>query len=257
MKEAINGGSMEIDYNTYTMSRKEKNLYYIGAVCGLIFIGYVFYRNLIFSVLIAGLSIPLKKLYIKYRIEKRREELRNSFKDLLYSLSASVSTGRQMSEAVLEACDSLSMIYSEEHPLIQELLYMKKNITESRSSEEGLLKNFAYRSGIEEIISFADVYSICRETGAKTEAIINKTSEVLTDKLTLMREIKTMASQKLLEAKIISSMPVLIIIFLNVSSPGYLDAMYSTFAGRLAMTAVIGIIVLSYRVMAEILKVRI
>ncbi len=157
----------------------------------------------------------------------------------------------------MEGSKNLSYIYEEKEPIMIELKYMTRSMEESRVTDEMILKDFAYRSGLEEIIHFADVYSTCRTTGANVNEMIAKAAEVIMDKMTIDREIKAITAQKKVEAKIISSMPVFILVFLNLASPGYLDSLYHTLAGRLIMTAALGTIFISYYIMNKILEVRI
>lgn len=66
--------------------------------------------------------------------------------------------------------------------------------------------------------------------------VLASTCEILNDKMSIEKEIKTLVAQKKLEGKIITVMPLCVIIFLNIISPDYLQVLYSTFAGRIVMT---------------------
>ena len=165
---------------------------------------------------------------------------------MLYSLSASVATGRNMAKALAEAFENLKLMYKDETPLMGELRYMVKSISENRDNEEKLLIDFAGRSCLEDIRNFVDVYLACRETGGDMEKVIESTSEVIMDKMSIEREIKTLTAQKQFEGKIISIMPVLVILLLNVFSPDYLEVMYLTIQGRLIMTLALAGILFAY-----------
>ena len=120
---------------------------------------------------------------------------------MLYSLSASVAAGRQMEEAIVEAEENLSVMYGEKEPIMKELKYMKINITENKESDKLLLKDFACRSKIEDIEDFVQVYITCRNMGGDLEKIIGHTTEILTDKMSIEREIRAITSQKKTEGK--------------------------------------------------------
>ncbi|QAT42718.1 type II secretion system F family protein [Aminipila luticellarii] len=245
------------NYDDYRLQGKDARNYFMAAGMSLFFVGYIFYFNILVAACTALLAIPLRKTYIQFQIKKRKERLRQQFRDLLYSLASSIAAGRQMAEALMEGSKNLSYIYEEKEPIMIELKYMTRSMEESRVTDEMILKDFAYRSGLEEIIHFADVYSTCRTTGANVNEMIAKAAEVIMDKMTIDREIKAITAQKKAEAKIISSMPVFILVFLNLASPGYLDSLYHTLAGRLIMTAALGTIFISYYIMNKILEVRI
>lgn len=209
----------------------------------LFIVGQIFYGSIGFSA-ICGLSVFLfLDQYKSYLNTKKIRVMRNQFGDLLYSLSASVATGRQLSSALKEAHTNLSYVYKSNTPLMIELKYLTRSIAENRNSEEMLLSEFAKRSGVEDIRNFVNVYLSCRETGGDMNQVIANASEILMQKMSIEREIRVMTSQKKFEGKIISAMPVLIIMFLNLASPGYLENLYCTISGRLVMTvALIGIL---------------
>lgn len=244
----------EIDYEKYEFSQKEKRMYYLMS-CSMIFlIGYIFYHSILFSFALCFLAKIGEKVYKGYKIRQRREKLKEAFRDFLYSLSSSMSAGRQMSEAIVEAYHTLSSVYDEDAPIMKELYLMKVSIEEKRVSEEILLKDFAKRCGVDDIISFAEIYATCRETGANVSEIINKTIDILMDKFTIHREIKTITAQKMLEAKIISAMPLLIVVFLNLVSPGYLQPMYDSVLGKITMTFAIAMIASSYYLINKLME---
>ncbi|MCB6993155.1 type II secretion system F family protein [bacterium 210820-DFI.6.37] len=228
---------MRIDYSQYELSAKEK--------CGFLAVGYVsvftvlylFYHSMIFS--IAGGLLPFFFLgkYSSWKAEKRRALLTIQFKDLLYSLSASIAAGFQLSGALKEGMESLRLLYDDDSPLIIELRYMVRNISENRESDIRLLLDFAKRSCCEDIDNFVQVYIICTATGGDIEKVLKSTIEILVDKINIEREIRTLTAQKKFEGTIISVMPVFIILFLNFFSPDYLKPLYVTIAGRFIMTA--------------------
>lgn len=246
-----------INYENYKVEGLQARKYYIVACISLFLIVYLFYMNLVISFCMIFIAIPLKKKYIQFKIKQQKDSLRQQFRDLLYSLASSITAGRQMSEALIEANKNLNFIYDEKEPIMIELEYITKSIKESRSTDEMLLKDFAYRSGIEEIISFADIYSTCRSTGANVGEMISKAADILIDKMAIDREIKAITAQKKIEAKIISSMPIVILIFLNIVSPGYLHSLYHTFLGHMIMTVALIIMVVSYYVMGKIVEVKV
>lgn len=205
--------------------------------------GQIFYGNIGFSS-ICGLTVfLLVDQYKTYLNKKRIGILRNQFGDLLFSLSASVATGRQLASALQDAYVNLGYVYKSNTPMMEELKYMTKSIAENHDSEETLLIGFAQRSGVEDIRNFVDVYLSCRVTGGDINQVISNASEILMQKMSIERDIKVMTSQKQFEGKIISAMPVLVILFLNIASPGYLENLYCTLEGRFIMTvALVGII---------------
>lgn len=218
-------------------------------------VGQIFYGSIGFSAICGLLVFLLIEQYKKHLNTKRTRVLRNQFSDLLYSLSASVATGRQLASALQEAYVNLGYVYKPTTPMMIELKYMTKCIAENRDSEESILTEFAQRSGVDDILNFVNVYLSCRETGGDLNQVIANASEILMQKMFIEREIRVMTSQKQFEGKIISAMPVLIIMFLNIASPGYLENLYSTLSGRLVMTIALAGILTAYKLTEKITNI--
>jgi tight adherence protein B len=232
------------NYRKYDMSAAETRRYYIVACFGMAALGMLFYHNAIAAAILAFAAVPCKKYYRSYLAARRRLELSVQFKDLLASLSSSFMTGRQMTEALAEAERNLAIMYDEGAPIMNELGLITRRLTAGRESEREVLFDFAARSANEDIEGFVDVYFTCLTTGGDTIKAVRRASELIMDKLTVRNEIATLTSQKRFEAKILSALPPLILVFLQLSSPDYIAPLYGTAAGMLVMSlclAVMGV----------------
>jgi len=233
-------------YLYYKLNFHEKIRFLIICGLGLVTIAYLFYHSIILSLLFSCLAYPGLGSYRSYLAEKRRKQLKEQFRDLLYSISASVSTGRQMPQALYEAEQSMRLIYKEDSLIVLELSNMVKRLNEYRESEEEILKDFASRTCIEDISDFVDIYLTCRETGGDFIKVLTKASEIIMDKITIEKEIRTITAQKQFEAKILTAIPLIILLFLQLVSPDYLSAMYEGIKGRILMTLALSCLGLSY-----------
>lgn len=224
------------DYRVYFLSRKQRLIFYPVAAAVLSGSAYLFYNHLIISLLFCCLVYPASTYYSKYLAEKRRCELTYQFRDLLYALSSSISTGRPMKESLKEAGHSMELIYGKDACICGELEYMITRMEESKETEELVLQGFAHRSAIPDIISFSDVYAISKRTGGNMEKAIRKAVAILIDRIELEREIRTLTAQKRMEFIILTAMPPAMLLLLRVTSEQYLAIMYQTVAGRILMT---------------------
>ena len=224
------------DYTKYEMNQREKLIF---TASGYVIIGaavFLFYHSLILSIIAGGCILWLAPLYEDFMVLRRYEKLDIQFKDLLYSLSASVAAGRQMGEALIEADSNLKLIYRDEDLIMVELSHMCTCIIENNESDAALLIDFADRAHSEDISNFVQVYITCRDLGGDLEQIIQRTAGILNDKMTIRREIKSITAQRKLEGRMIAMMPVIMLALLNIASPSYIAPMYETFIGRLIMT---------------------
>lgn len=243
------------DYSIYTMSQREKVLFFCGGFACISIVVYLFYHSFI-AALIAGTAVfKLTPLYCSFMVQRRMNTLDIQFRDLLTSLSASVAAGRHMADAICEASENLALMYGSDEPIMVELKHMKRSICENNESDKVLLADFAERTGNEDINNFVQVYSTCRSLGGDTEKIIARTSEILTDKMNIEREIRAITAQKKLEGRIISLMPLIMLLMLNIVSPAYISPLYSTLMGRLLMTGCLVASVYGIRLMERIVTV--
>lgn len=234
------------DYRMYIVTKKEKQVIGIVLACLLTGIGMLFFRS---PFLVVLTPLMLKKswnVYGDYCRRKRQKTLLQEFRDFLFSLSASFATGRHMTEALQEAETALNQIYANKSLMSREIRHMLKAIKETGQSDQKVFLNFAGRTGLEDVLLLADVYSVCRETGGNMAGAVNKAAALLTEKINIEMEIQTMLSQKKLEGTIIAVMPAAMILFLLLMSPDYLEPMYTTMVGRLMMILALGLNAFAY-----------
>lgn len=225
------------DYDIYTPEPGERNRVLILAAAFSCLCGYLYFHSWIVSAAAGLLSVMVLPVYKKIKINERKNDLRLQFRDVLYSVSASVNTGRSLEEALHEAYDPVVLIYGEKCHMAGELFRINLIIEETNCSAEPLLKDLAKRCHIDEISEFVDVCTTCRRTGGDIGALIGKASSIITQNLELAREKHVLLSQKQLESRLLALMPPLIIFFINMSSSDYLTLMYTTLEGRLIMSA--------------------
>jgi len=231
------------DYMGYVPAARERLKYYIVCSGGLAFTGWLFFDNAVCAICFALLAIPLEKRWRISRAAERRRELAAQFKDMLFSLSSSFQSGRHMAEAIGEARSNMLEIYPPAAPINVELELMTRRMGAGGESEREVLLDFARRSGNEDARNFADVYYTCLTTGGDLCAIVNRTAGVILEKMSIRRELETLMAQKKYEAKLLTAVPFMILLYLRFSSPEYLAPLYTTATGLCVMAAALGALV--------------
>jgi len=235
-----------VDYRGYLPDKKERMKYYLVCVGGLAFTGWLFFDNPVLAFSLALLAVPLEKEWRKSRSATRRKELAAQFKDLLFSLSASFQSGRHMSEAIREARVNMLEIYPADAPINSELELMVRRMGAGGESEREVLFDFAGRSGSEDARNFADVYFTCLTTGGDLCGVVNRTAGILIEKISIRRDIDTLMAQKKYEAKLLTGVPFVILLYLRLSSPEYLVPLYTTAMGLGVMAAALGALAVAF-----------
>lgn len=217
---------------------------------------YVFYRSaaafLIFIPL--GLIFPIIKK--KEQKEKRLEQLNLEFKEGILLLSSFLSAGYSVENAFSASLRELVLLYGEEEMITVEFGRIESQIRMNRSVEQAL-SEFADRSGLDDVKNFADIFAAAKRSGGELVAIISHTADVIRDKVQVRQEILTMTASKQFEQKIMNMIPFFIVLFIDITSPGFFNIMYSTGIGRILMTLCMVIYITAYAIARRILKIEI
>jgi tight adherence protein B len=224
------------DYKNYVLQTKEKKQYYLCASVCLGLLGFLFYRSVLIAFLCALLSKPLEKNYLKYKVKKRQEILLEGFRDMLYSVSGSIAAGRQMPSAIADARKQAMNSYGENAYITKELALMVRVYEEAHGTVEELLSDFGERSGLAEIKQFGLVYRICKHSGGDLEDVTLKCANLLLDRISFQGEVNMLTAQKKLDILFLVSLPIIVLLFLNLLSSSYINVLYVCVIGRIIMT---------------------
>lgn len=228
------------DYNKYQYTKKEWFLYFTqGAMLGA-GLGFLFYSNLLGILLLMPYGFIHVHNKKKQLLEKRKWQLNLEFRDGLASLSAALNAGYSIENAFSQAVMDLKLMYSAESLIVFEFEGIVNQIYMNQTVEE-ILKDFANRSGVEDIANFAEVFITAKRTGGDIIKIIRTTGNTISDKIEVKREIITLITGIKFEANIMSMIPFFIIIYLRLFSSGFLDPLYHNLFGFVFMTIILGI----------------
>lgn len=247
---------MNKDYNIYNFSINEYIRYIIEGILLVAILGILFYKN----ILVIFFLSPLIILYLKKRKEeliiKRKWQLNIQFRDGINSLSAALGAGYSAEHAFIEAIKDLKRMYPKGAMIIQEFYYLVNRIQMNIPVEKAI-SDFGNRSKVEDIINFSEVFSTAKRTGGDLIQIIRTTSNLISEKIEVKREIISMISAKRFEASIMKIVPLGILIYLSVSSPGFLDPLYNNLFGIILMTILLAIYLSTFRVIDKITAIEV
>lgn len=245
------------NYDVYVMSVRGK-VFCIAVAAAVIYVAaFIFYRSHVFSLLLTPLSLLYPRIRTGELLLKRKKTLNLQFKDLLYSLSSSLAAGRSMENSFREALRDLSVLYpGPDEYIILETEYMARRL-EMNETVEVVLADFACRARLEDICNFSDVFQICKRTGGNIVEVIRNTSGIISDKIEIRQEIDMLLAERKFEQKVLNIVPVLMILLLSASAADYMEPVFSTVAGRLVMTAAIGLLAAAYFISGKIIDIKI
>ena len=236
---------MKRNYDTYRFTPKEWFLYLSEslAICGGI--NYLFYKN--WWVFLGMLPVPF--LFLRYKRKdckkQRRKRLNYQFKDALSSLSVALQAGYSVENAVYACTRDLEKLYKPGEDILEEFHYMEAQLQVSVPVEE-LFLDLGNRCKVEDIANFASVFATAKRTGGDMVAILQKTARILGDKSDVKKEIEATVAGKKSEQWIMSMMPFGIILYMQITSPGFLQVLYGNAFGVVTMTVCLAIYFLAY-----------
>lgn len=222
----------------------------------LLVISYFFYRSV--------WAIPVFSPYLIYYFKKKKREekekedevLRCQFKEAVMAVSASLNAGYSVENAFRESRKDLSLLYEKDAPIMLEFQQIIRGLDANERLEK-LLYDFAGRCGLEEVESFAEIFATAKETGGDFSVIIRATAERIASCMEVKREIKTLVAAKEFEQKIMSLVPFLIMLYVELTSPGFFDPLYGNIAGIVIMTGCLGVYLLSDCISRHIINISI
>ncbi|HKL80106.1 MAG TPA: type II secretion system F family protein [Mobilitalea sp.] len=244
------------DYNEYHFTLKEYMRYILQGEVIAVLIGWLFFRSIIGIIFLSPLVYWYCKDRRKNLVKKRKWQLNLEFRDGIGSLSAALGAGYSAEHAIEEALKDMALLYHKESIISREFTYLINQIKMNITVEKAL-SDFGERTGIEDIISFAEVFTTAKRTGGDLIHVIRNTSNTISDKIEVKREIITLITAKKYEANIMKIIPLGIICYMSLSSPGFLDPLYNNILGAAIMSVLLGIYLGTYLLIDKIVAIEI
>lgn len=222
----------------------------IGVVVAL---DYFFYRSLWAVVPLSCIGIFYYRMERRLLFQEKKEQAREQFKELMLLVSNGQKAGYSAENAFVASYDDMKALYGKESSICRMISVLKSG-RENNRSFTGLWKQMGRQLDIAEINEFAGVYEISRKCSGNVAAVMEKTADIIINKMETDKEIRVLLSARRLEQKIMNIMPFLIMLYINMTSPGYFDDLYHTAWGILIMTICLtiylGAYVLSIRIVS-------
>ena len=261
------------NYKVYHMKPMEKALYFLLAFVVGAAVGYLFYGGIgvdefgeptsltwflnitISSVvgLVAGFGfLPIRTKQI---IQKKKTNLKLQFRELLDALATSIGSGKNIVDSFKAARDDLSIIYPEDSAIVKELDVVLHGIANNVDVEKSLL-DFGVRSGIDDIVSFANVFETCYRKGGNIKDVIKNTQQIIAEKMEVEMEIQTIVAGAKNEQSIMTVMPIALIAIIKMMSPEFATN-FTSASGILSTTVAIIMFIVAYIVGNIVLSIKV
>lgn len=226
---------MKMNYREYHLSKREWCIYIVQGILLCVVVNHLFYQNPVLYIFMIPIPILWVKLRRADRKQRRKKELGYQFRNALNSLSVSLRAGYSIENSLIEAEKDMRKWNGDSAEIVQELSYINRQIKVNIPAED-LLTDFGRRSDVEDIKNFASVFAIARHMGGNLAEIVQDTADQISEKIDVERQIDTAVSAKKFEQTVMSVMPFGMILYMQITSPGFFDQVYGTVFGVIFMT---------------------
>lgn len=221
--------------NQYRLSAKEwvTSLFlYLGATACL---SYLFYDSVLGFVIL----IPFYLLFLQYRkrklYQKHKEELDREFLKSLQSMTSSLAAGFSPENAFVVTQKDMERMYGNQSLICRELMILNRQIAYKKSIKQALFE-MAERTNNKNIADFAIVFSIAGISGGDFTKIISSCVTLMESANEAQEEARVLIRGKQYEQRIMSTIPVGIILYLKLSSGNFITILYHNPVGIIVMT---------------------
>lgn len=242
------------DYHVYRMKLVDYLVGFGIGFAGAFVTIYIFFRVALFSSIIGAISGTITVgYYQQHRLHKRKQVLLLEFRDLLESLTTSYSAGRNTMDAFAESYQDLLDLHGEHSDIVKEVRIILGGIANNFVIED-LLNDFAVRSDLEDISSFAAIFESCNRQGGNIKQVVWDARKIINDKIEIEMEIKTMLTEKENELNVMMVMPLVIMIALN--GLGTMTAVTNSFVNVVVKLIALGVFGAAYIIGRKIVKIK-
>lgn len=174
----------------------------------------------------------------------------------MQAVSTALSAGYSIENAMEEALEELKKSMEPEALIIREFQWIIGGIHMNRTIEE-LFADLALRSKVEDIESFAQVFAAARRSGGDLIAIIRNTIQSICQKEEIRQEIMVCLAAKRMEQSVMCMMPFFILLYVDMTTPGFLDVLYHNQMGAAVMTGCLAVYIFSWWMGRRIVKIEV
>ena len=244
-------GSPMPDYTVSPQTAIDHCFAFLLGFAGGFLVLFIFYKIPPLS-LIGGLTFGTVNIFVSARsaVVRRVARLRVQFFDLLEAISVAMRAGNPLIRSLQSAREDLVLIYPADSDIITELDMIIGKFNNAVPISDAF-SDLAARSGLEDIASFATIYATIEGKSSRADEIVREIQQIIADKMEIEMEIDTLLTAARTEVNIMLMMPLVILGVIGYAGAGFMDAIYTTGAGRVVSTGGLLVFIISF-VMARV-----
>jgi tight adherence protein B len=185
---------------------------------------------------LAAVAAAAPKLIVSVKTAKRRRAFSEQLPDTLQIMAGSLRAGYGLVQAV----DTVAR--EAPSPTLEEF---RRVVFEHRLGRDltDALRSMAERLGTEDLEWFAQAVDIHREVGGDLASILDTVAGTIRERGQLDRQVQALTAEGRLSAYVLTALPIVLALALQVINPGYLDALTEGMGLLLGGGAVVSLVV--------------
>ena len=218
--------------------------------------GYLFYDSIWIGLIFFPFAIRHVKTQLKRHEHKRQERIAVEFKDGMQAVVSALTAGYSLENSFREALDEINMIYGKKTDIYKGFSKIVYKLNLNVNIEDAF-DDFAKECKVEEINNFAEILHYAKRSGGNLIQIIKNTTDTISEKIDVKREINTIISSKQLEQNIMNYVPVFIILYMRITSPEMFTNIYGNFVGIVIMSVCLCVYFVARIIAEKIVQIRV
>lgn len=223
------------DYNTYSFTVGQKLVLIGKMIMTVALCSFFFYRSLWAAPILSPLAYLVQWREKKKKSKEVRRQLNKEFMECMMSVSVSLQAGYSIENAFLESRKDMETFYGKDSCIYRELEGFRRGLVMHIPLEQ-LLFDLGDRSGVEDIVQFAKIFSIAKKRGGDLNRVITNTVDRIRERVEIGEEIHVLLAGKQMEQQIMRMMPFVILGYIGLTYPGHFDPFYGNLSGIAIMT---------------------
>lgn len=218
--------------------------------------GWLFYQKVWSFFIVCPFGLWILKSMETEKMEQKKGQFLIQFKEMTECIASALNVGYSVENALKEAQKEMKILYPEHSIISREMERMIRKVR-LQIPTEMILEEFAARVELEDVRNFAAVFAAAKRTGGDMMAIIQNTVVQIGEKIDVKREIDIILASKKYEFRIMCVIPYAMIMYMQLSFPEFMSALYGNVIGIGVMTVCLGIYAIAYGIGARLIRIEV
>lgn len=211
---------------------------------------YVLDANIIVIVVSVIALYMAPRLMFSWLAERRKRKINEALPDGLALIAGAMRAGSTFSTAIQ------ALVEEQDGPLGQELSLLIREQRVGARMEEAL-DNLAERVQTEEMDLFVSAAMIAQEVGGNLSEILQRLSETIRRKLEMEGKIKALTAQGVLQGRVVTALPFMIMLALFFVEPEATRPLFSSLLGWIFLTVILILQVVGGLMIRKIVRINV